>query len=457
MAWLAMVVPRLEGTGVIYCLTIRDTAQLASWLQSRGIDAIAYSGSTDKEARLEIEHDLLSNQRKVVVATSALGMGFDKPDLAFVIHYQAPGSPIAYYQQVGRAGRKLDRSWGILLSGSEDRDIQDYFIEGAFPPADLATRVVALLQDRAEPMSSTELLREVNVRKGQLDKLMKILEVEGAVEREGSGWRRTLRPWSYDRDRMEAVTELRRVEQGQMLEYISTDLCRMKLLRRFLDDDAAGPCGICDVCSGDRILVDLDTQEVQRAAGRLLAEEYPIEPRKVIPGSGRIAPERVLREGRALSLWGDGGWSGLVRRGKQVDSRFDDRLVAASAQLIRRGWWTGGPPEWVTFVPSFRNPELVPYFAVRLAEFLGLECKDVVTRVRDTKPQKTMQNSEHQYSNVRGTFRVHEPVPSGAVLLVDDIVDSRWTMTAIGWLLRQAGSGPVYPFALADTAGRSVR
>ena len=172
MAWLAAVVPRLEGTGVIYCLTIRDTVNLASWLRSRGIDAVAYSGSTDPGARPGIEQDLLSNERKVVVATSALGMGFDKPDLAFVIHYQAPGSPIAYYQQVGRAGRKLDESWGILLSGSEDRDIQDYFIDGAFPPADLATEVVALLQDRAEAMSSAELLREVNVRMGQLNQLM---------------------------------------------------------------------------------------------------------------------------------------------------------------------------------------------------------------------------------------------------------------------------------------------
>ena len=202
MAWLAQVVPRLEGTGVIYCLTIQDTLNLASWLRSRDIDAVAYSGSTDPGARLEIEQDLLSNRRKVVVATSALGMGFDKPDLAFVIHYQAPGSPIAYYQQVGRAGRKLDRSWGILLSGSEDRDIQDYFIEGAFPPADLANEVVALLEARAEPMSTTELLREVNVRWRQMGQLMKTLEVEGAVEREGSRWVRTLRRWSYDRERV---------------------------------------------------------------------------------------------------------------------------------------------------------------------------------------------------------------------------------------------------------------
>ena len=455
MVWLAEVVPRLEGTGVIYCLTIGDTIRLASWLQSRGIDAVAYSGATDPDARLAIEQKLLANQRKVVVATSALGMGFDKPDLAFVIHYQAPGSPIAYYQQVGRAGRKLDRSWGILLNGSEDREIQDYFIEGAFPPPDLASRVVTLLQDRAASMSSTELLREINVKRGQLSQLLKVLEVEGAVEKVGSRWQRTLRPWSYDHDRLRSVTALRRVEQRQMQDYISADRCRMTLLRGYLDDYAAGPCGICDACGGERIEVDPDRGELRRAFRHLRTAESLIKPRKLIPGSGRIDPDRLLEVGRALSVWGDGGWSDLVRRGKQVDGRFDDRLVAASTQLVRQAW-SDAPPQWVTFVPSLRNPDLVRGFASRLAASLGLACEDVVAKVRETHPQKMMQNSEQQHANIRGAFKVALGVSPGPVLLVDDIVDSRWTMTAVGWLLREAGSGQVYPFALADTAGRSV-
>lgn len=455
MVWLAEVVPRLEGTGVIYCLTIGDTIRLASWLQSRGIDAVAYSGATDPDARLAIEQELLANRRKVVVATSALGMGFDKPDLSFVIHYQSPGSPIAYYQQVGRAGRKLDRSWGILLNGSEDREIQDYFIEGAFPPPDLASRVVTLLQDRATSMSPTELLREINVKRGQLSQLLKVLEVEGAVEKVGSRWQRTLRPWSYDHDRLRSVTALRRVEQRQMQDYISADRCRMTLLRGYLDDYAAGPCGICDACGGERIEVDSDRGELRRAFRHLRTAENLIKPRKLIPGSGRIDPDQLLEVGRALSVWGDGGWSDLVRRGKQVDGRFDDRLVNASAQLIRRAW-SEAPPQWVTFVPSLRNPDLVREFASRLATSLGLACEDVVTKVRETHPQKMMQNSEQQHANIRGAFKVALGVSPGPVLLVDDIVDSRWTMMAVGWLLREAGSGPVYPFALADTEGRSV-
>ena len=456
MAWLAKVVPSLAGTGVIYCLTIGDTIRLASWLRSRGIDAVAYSGGTDQDDRLTIEQDLLANRRKVVVATSALGMGFDKPDLSFVIHYQSPGSPITYYQQVGRAGRKLDRSWGILLNGSEDREIQDYFIEGAFPPPDLASQVVALLQDRAVPMSLTELRREINVRPGQLNQLLKVLEVEGAVERVGGRWQRTLRPWSYDSDRVRAVTGLRRVEQNQMRDYISADRCRMTMLRRYLDDDVAEPCGICDACGGNRIHVDLEPEEVRRAAGHIRTTENLIQPRKWIPGSGRIDPDRLLEVGRALSVWGDGGWSDLVRRGKQVDGRFDDRRVTGAARLIRRAWGSDTPPEWVTFVPSLRTPDLVADFALRLATNLRLPCEDVVTKVRETHPQKSMRNSEQQHANIRGAFKVAPGFSPGPVLLVDDIVDSRWTMTGIGWLLRAAGSGPVYPFALADTAGRSV-
>ncbi len=444
------------GTGVVYCLTIRDTVQLSSWLRSRGIDAIAYSGATDPEARLTIEQELLGNRRKVVVATSALGMGFDKPDLSFVIHYQSPGSPITYYQQVGRAGRRLDRSWGILLNGSEDREIQDYFIEQAFPSPDLASRLVRLLEDRAEPMHLHEMLRELNLRQGQLMQLLKVLEIEGAVERVGSAWRRTLRPWSYDFDRLHNVTARRREEQRQMADYISTERCRMALLRRYLDDASSGPCGVCDICSGHRTQIDLDGDEVDRAGRFVRSAEHPINPRKRIPGTGIIERDRCLEVGRALSAWGDGGWSDLVRRGKQVDGYFDDRLTTAAAKLIRQTRWSDRPPEWVAFVPSLRSPDLVAAFARRLAASLGLVCEDVVTKVRETQLQKSMQNSEQQYANINGAFTVRPQVHAGPVLLVDDIVDSRWTMTVVGGLLRESGSGPVYPFALADTAGRSI-
>ena len=457
LVWLRETIPRLPGTGIVYCLTIADTHRVAEWLRAQGVTAVAYTGDTDSQERLETEQRLLDNEVKVVVATSALGMGFDKPDLAFVIHYQAPGSPIAYYQQVGRAGRRLRDSWGILLRGAEDTDIQDYFIRSAFPPADLARFVVALMEEKAAPVTKAELLDAANVRPTQLDLLLKTLEVDGAIERAGTSWLRTLRPWSYDTERVEAVTALRRVEQGQMADYASAPGCRSQVLRAYLDDSTGTPCGLCDRCTGDSLAIAFDPGTVQEAVGFLRSPLIPIEPRQRMPKGGSVPRDLRPQLGRALSTWGDGGWGSLVREGKQVTGRFSDQLAAAAADLITRRWRPDPEPEWVAFVPSLRHPDLVPAFARELAALLGLPCEDVVVKVRETEPQKLMQNSVQQHANVAHAFAIDTPVADGPVLLVDDVVDSRWTLTVVAGLLRHAGSGPVYPFALADSAGRSVR
>lgn len=456
LAYLAEVIPKLPGTGIIYCLTIADTKRVAGWLKTEGIEAVAYSSMTNNDERESVEYALLSNDLKVVVATSALGMGFDKPDLAFVIHYQSPGSPIAYYQQVGRAGRSLSESWGILMNGSEDIDIQDYFINSAFPAPNLADSVVKLLEDHSVSMTENEILRSVNLRYSQFQILMKILEVEGAVEREGNRWLRTLHPWEYDHDRSESVTALRKTEQDQMRDYIDSTDCRMQLLRRFLDDSIAEPCGICDNCLGQSILpVSVSSSAAQRALDHLRSSDLTIEPRKRFPDRTGISKDRQIEVGRVLSVWGDGGWGSLVRSGKQ-EGRFDDRVIAASAKLIRARWAPDPPPAWMAYVPSLRNPGLVPDFARRLAASLDLPCKDVVVKVRDAEPQKLMQNSPKQYSNVREAFEIVGSVPTGPVLLVDDVVDSRWTLTVVGSSLSAAGVPAVHPFALADAAGRSA-
>lgn len=456
LTWLAHSLPHLPGTGIVYCLTIADTKRVGAWLQSVGINATAYSGDTDPERRIMTEQALLANDVKVVVATSALGMGFDKPDLSFVVHYQSPGSPIAYYQQVGRAGRGLRDSWGILLRGNEDADIQDYFIRTAFPAADLARRVVGLLQRTAEPMTFRELLESFNIRSTTLESLLKNLEVDGAIERVDRGWRRTLRDWNFDDGRVESVTRLRRIEQAQMLDYIHTKDCRMRLLGLYLDDATAALCGICDNCSSESLGARFDPATVQKAVEHIRAAGQRIEPRKQYPDRRSIPAERRLEPGLALAVWGDSGWGRIVRDNKQLEDRFSEQLVSAAADLIGSRWQPDPFPTWVTFVPSRRNPGLVAGFAERLAAALGLPCKPVVVKVRDTEPQKAMQNSFRQNRNVQNAFEVRGGVPSGAVLLVDDIVDSRWSLTIIGGMLRKAGSGPVFPFALADTAGRST-
>lgn len=455
LVWLAWVINELPGTGIVYCLTVADTQRVADWLRSQGISAVEYSGVSDGDHRRVVERDLLDNTVKVVVATQALGMGFDKPDLAFVIHYQSPGSPVAYYQQVGRAGRGLAESWGILLRGGEDADIQDYFIDSAFPEADLARQVVGLLEHRAVATTEREILAEVNAREVRLKNLLKNLEVDGAVERDGYRWLRTLLPWTYDHERTASVTALRRAEQAQMSDFIDSDQCRMRLLRGYLDDHDPDPCGACDNCTGESLDRAFDAAVVQQAVDFLRKSERVIEPRKQLPDGKRIVLDERLGEGRALAVWGDGGWGRLVRSGKQQDGPFDEQLVSAACSLIRDRWRPEPEPEWVAFVPSLRRPELVSNFAHRLAQALGLDCLGAVVKVRDIKPQKTMQNSQQQYRNLLDAFEIAGAVRSGPVLLVDDIVDSRWTLTVVGSLLRAAGTGPVYPFALADTGGRS--
>ena len=457
MAWLADVLPRFPGAGIIYCLTIRDAETLAGWLREVGIDAMAYSGDTENELRTDIEKRLTNNELKVVVATSALAMGYDNPHIQFVIHFQAPGSPIAYYQQVGRAGRKLSESWGILLCGSEDVEIQDYFIESAFPDPSEVEQVVRFLQGRGEAATLDEIMNEVNISYRKLEKILKWLEIARAIEREGAGWKRTVNPWEFDYERVESVTRFRREEQQQMREYIDTQRCRMQVLCEYLDsedDSDLQPCRACDNCSGSEFSPDTSPEAIQRAETYKHSLVLHIEPRKQWPDKSRIPPEFKLEAGRALARWGISGWSVLIRQGKQEDGRFDTRLVEAAAELIENKWRPDPFPQWLAFVPSLRHPELVGTFARQLAEMLGISCEDVIQKTRETDPQKLMQNTAQQYRNIRDAFQISSPVPAGPVLLVDDIVDSKWTLTIIGWLLRQAGSGPVYPFALADAHNR---
>ncbi|MDP9242618.1 MAG: DEAD/DEAH box helicase, partial [Actinomycetota bacterium] len=454
MAWLAQTIPRFDGSGIVYVLTIADSERVAAFLQERGITAEAYSGKTDTESRPVLEQQLLDNELKVLVATSALGMGFDKPDLGFVIHFQSPGSPIAYYQQVGRAGRSLDHAPAILLHGVEDRDIQDYFIEIAFPPKRQADEVVGLLAERAVPMSVAQIESRVNVRRSRLSAMLKILEVEGAVQREGGKYLHTPAPWDYPTERVEHITWLRRHEQDAMAAYVEFDGCLMEFLRRELDDPDAAPCGRCSGCTG--VPLDLSVDAGLRAAAleflrgaSLMVRSRLQWPSGVEDVKGKIVEDERVEIGRALSVLNDGGWGRLVKQGRYEDEHFDDALVGAAAELIRDRWSPDPPPEWVACVPSMTHPELVPDFARRLASALELPFADVVRKARENQPQKRMENSAQQLHNVWGTFEAAGDLPKGPALLVDDLADSRWTLTVTGRELRVAGCELVYPFVLA--------
>ncbi|HEX8207904.1 MAG TPA: RecQ family ATP-dependent DNA helicase [Solirubrobacteraceae bacterium] len=445
LAWLATWLPQLPGSGIVYCLTKRDTETVAEWLRGEGISAIAYSGEVADEERIEAERRLLANDVKAVVATSALGMGYDKPDLGFVVHYQAPSSAIAYYQQVGRAGRGVDEAHVVLLRGAEDKRIQDFFIETAFPPRQLAERVLAAL-----PASVPTLQTDVNLGRGRIEAMLKVLDVEGAVRRDRSTWEATGQPWEYDAERYEQVTALRRAEQQAMLDYGSDGRCLMVKLLTELDDPSPEPCGRCSVCAGPRFDAPLDPDLVTRARRLLRSRPVPLTVRRQTPKTAdapgkRLGPELLMEEGRALSRAGDGAWDDLIAEGRRA-GRFDDALVEGLAEMIER-WRPAPAPTWLTAVPSRSAP--VADLARRLAARLGIEHVEVLDRVGDNPPQREMANSSQQVANVRGEFRVTAAPPPGPGLLVDDVRYSGWTLTTVGAQLRQKGGGPLFPVVLA--------
>ena len=465
LAWLTQQIPNLSGTGIVYVLTKRDADTVADWLASNDIEARAYySGVAHEEFedsntyRLHLEDLLFRNKVKVLVATTALGMGYDKPDVGFIIHYQAPSSVVAYYQQVGRAGRAIDRAAGVLLAGTEDADIVEYFRRSAFPPEHDVAELLALLE-QCEGLKPVEIERQMNLPRGRISKLLKFLSVEhpSPVIKEAGRWRRTVVRYEMDQDRIAWLTKQRETEWQEIQQYIGTDRCRMAFLQRALDDPYVRDCGRCDNCIG-RSPVDprVSREQVFRAQRFLRRMDFPIGPRKrIAPGScpdglSTLPPELRASEGRVLSRWGDAGWGKVVKQEKQ-SGHFSDDLVAAIADMIHR-WKPVPVPRWVTFIPSARRPTLVRSFANRLAKKLALPLNAVLVATGSSRPQKTQQNSFHQCSNLDGAFRVQGYVSSTPVLLIDDTVDSRWTFTIAAAKLRQAGSGEVFPVALTSTA-----
>lgn len=451
LAWLAEALPNLPGAGIVYCLTIKDAERVGLWLRERGIEARTYTGETDPEIRLEIEDALSAGELKTVVATSALGMGYDNPFIEYVIHFQSPGSPVSYYQQVGRAGRAVPHAAGILLIGAEDREIQDYFINTAFPPEEQTSRVLGVLAEG--PSTIRELESAVNIQRSKLTGLLKILEVEQAVYREGSRWHRSADGWDYPRQRVEGVLAERRRERDAMVDYAKTEDCLMQFLRHQLDDHTAEPCGRCARCTETSVL-DITIAEDTRAAALefLRRSHLPIEPRKQWPERTDLGKLLTYEEGRALSAWGDPGWAESVRRAVFEETPFGDGLVDGIVSMIR-AWDPQPSPTWVTAIPSSSDNDPVTDVARRIADKLSLPFVPAIRRVRQRPPQTTLQNSVQQFRNVLNAFTI-ESAPTGPVLVIDDMVDSRWTFTMIGHLLRAAGVEAVFPVALVDTSNR---
>lgn len=349
LAWLAERLPTLPGSGIIYTLTKRDANQVAAWLRGRNLHVEAYTGGMG-DRREELEQALLNNEVKALVATTSLGMGYDKPDLSFVIHYQMPGSVVAYYQQVGRAGRALPSAYGVLLSGDEEWNIANYFIQSAFPTPDEVEMLLDTLEAEAEGLSVPEILGRVNMSQTRVEKAISLLSLESPapIAKQGTKWQLTAAALSDSFwERAERLTDLRRDEYSQMEAYVQLPFgAHMGYLVRALDGDPSTvvaptlpplPAGI-------------NPAMVQEATAFLQRSSLPIAERKQWPPGGlpqyhvrgNIPPNLRAQPGMALSVWGDAGWGGLVRDGKYHLGRFDDALVAACAQMVAEWGRTRG-------------------------------------------------------------------------------------------------------------------
>ncbi|HEY3712267.1 MAG TPA: RecQ family ATP-dependent DNA helicase [Amycolatopsis sp.] len=466
LAWLAEHLAELPGSGIIYTLTVAAAHDVAALLGERGYPVAAYTGKTDPADRQAAEDDLLGNRVKALVATSALGMGFDKPDLGFVVHLGAPSSPIAYYQQVGRAGRGVERAEVVLLPGREDRAIWAYFGSLAFPDELRVSQVLESLAYAGRPLSTAALEPTVELSRSRLEMVLKVLDVDGAVRRVRGGWESTGQPWEYDRERYARVSSARTAEQDAMLGYIATTGCRMEYLRHQLDDPDAAPCGRCDNCTGQH----WDTSVSEEVAGatreRLDRPGVAVAPRKQwpsgmsgldVPLSGRIAAGDQAEAGQVLGRLTDVGWGSRLREllgPGAADVEVPESVFQACVKVLA-GWQWAERPVAVVEVPSVTRPRLTHSLAAKLSEIGRLE---FLGSLESAGPPPRQANSAQRLADLWRRLSLPEDVAArvaattGPILLVDDVIDTGWTMTLATRLLRRAGAKAVLPFALASTA-----
>ena len=415
------------------------------------------------EYRKHLESLLFNNEIKALVATSALGMGYDKPDLGFVIHYQAPSSIISYYQQVGRAGRGIEHAVGVLMTGAEDTNIQEYFRTSSFPPEEFVSTILNVLS-ASDGMNIREIEAQINLSYTQINTVLKYLSVEtpSPVLQDGARWRRTAVDYSLNHSKIRFLTQQRVQEWEEIQAYVDERGCLMEFLANSLDDKNPTACGKCAPCRGEPVVSSSFSREDSVRADDLMkradatfqcAKQLPKDVFKTYKFSKNTNLPTDLRAetGRVLSTWNDSGWGHMVKKGK-LDGHFAFDLVEATAEMILDRWCPEPEPTWITSVPSTRNKDLVRSFAERLADLLDLPFVEVVDKIRDHAPQREQKNRAYRAKNLDGVFAINDILPEDPVFLIDDIVDSRWTLTVIAALMRQSGSGPVFPFALTDAA-----
>ncbi|MFJ7078769.1 RecQ family ATP-dependent DNA helicase [Streptomyces sp. NPDC098781] len=477
MAWLADHLDDLPGSGIIYTLTVAAAEEVTAFLRHRGHTVASYTGKTENADRQQAEDDLLGNRVKALVATSALGMGFDKPDLGFVVHLGSPSSPIAYYQQVGRAGRGVEHAEVLLLPGQEDEAIWQYFASLAFPSEDLVRRTLDVLTRSDRAMSLPALEPLVELRRSRLETMLKVLDVDGAVRRVKGGWVATGEPWVYEAERYDWVARQRRTEQQAMRDYASTAGCRMEFLQRQLDDEGAKPCGRCDNCAGARFTADMSTTALDAARVDLGRAGVEVEPRRMWPTGlpaigvdlkGRIPAGEQTAPGRALGRLSDIGWGNRLRpmlAPQAPDGPVPDDVANAVVGVLVD--WAKGPGGWasgaqdasprpvgVVSIASRTRPQLINSLSARIAEIGRLPLLGSLEYSEEAAPV-SRSNSAQRLKALDGALVVPSSLASalaeaqGPVLLVDDFTETGWTLAVAARMLRRAGAQAVMPLVLA--------
>ncbi|MFD4735887.1 RecQ family ATP-dependent DNA helicase [Streptomyces virginiae] len=479
LAWLADHLGELPGSGIIYTLTVAAAEEVTAYLRHRGHTVSSYTGKTENADRQQAEDDLQANRVKALVATSALGMGFDKPDLGFVVHLGSPSSPIAYYQQVGRAGRGVEHAEVLLLPGREDEAIWQYFASVAFPPEEQVRRTLDVLAQAGRPLSLPALEPLVDLRRTRLETMLKVLDVDGAVHRVKGGWTSTGEPWAYDAERYAWVARQRATEQQAMRDYAAATGCRMEFLRRQLDDEEAAACGRCDNCAGARFTAEVSSTALDTARGELGRPGVELEPRKMWPTGlaavgvdlkGRIPAGEQASTGRALGRLSDIGWGNRLRPmlapqapDQPVPDDVAQAVVAVLADWARGpgGWASGAPdaparPVGVVALPSRSHPQLIGSLAARIAEIGRMPLLGALAYTDQAPEFGSVSSNSAQ--RVRGLHQALTVPPAladalaesaGPVLLVDDRAESGWTIAVAARLLRRAGAKEVFPLVLA--------
>ncbi|MYW12749.1 RecQ family ATP-dependent DNA helicase [Streptomyces sp. SID2563] len=482
LAWLGDHLKELPGSGIIYTLTVAAAEEVTAYLRQCGHTVASYTGRTENAERQQAEDDLLANRLKALVATSALGMGFDKPDLGFVVHLGSPSSPIAYYQQVGRAGRGVEHAEVLLLPGKEDEAIWQYFASVGFPPEEQVRRTLDALGQAGRPLSLPALEPLVDLRRARLESMLKVLDVDGAVRRVKGGWTATGEPWVYDAERYAWVARQRAAEQQAMRDYATTDGCRMEFLRSQLDDEAATACGRCDNCAGARFGAGVSDAALDTAKGELRRAGVEVEPRKMWPTGlasvgvdlkGRIPATELSGTGRALGRLTDIGWGNRLRPilaaqapDAPVPGDVADAVVTVLADWARGpGGWAPGAvdsvprPVGVVTMASDRRPQLIESLGKHIAGVGRMPMLGCVTLAPDADAVRMSQTNSAQRVRALHERLVVAPdladalaAADGPILLVDDLSDTGWTLAVAARLLRRAGAEAVFPLVLAVQA-----